>query len=335
MSFANRHLTDNIIQEVRSIISERNGEGLDDDLDILPALNRGQDKACSILAKHHAEPLMKLLDITLVQNQADYDIPEDALEDRIVKMEVNIANRYLEMRRVLPIDFGAFETPATSSIPQAYGVYGRKYRVLPISNAGYPVRMMYLFQPPRLVKHLGRITSVSEGSQSFTIDTLCSTLSTDVLTDEAYLSLIDGQTGQRKGVVRIASFTTPATQQRITIATSTAGARATVDNVAVNTTLVGLNVAMDDYICLAPGTCISILRAPVLNFITSFTAAILQESAFAGQASSKLQDMADGFEADVKSLWAGQQADMRVKSMSGIWSTRRRVSYPYPSTRGG
>ena len=311
MTTSNRLLTDTLISEVRSIISERNGEGLDDELDILPALNRGQDKACSILAKHHADPLFKLLAVTLITNQTDYDIPEDALEDRIVKMEVNINSRYLEMKRVRPTDFGLYETPATSTIPLAYGIIGRKYRILPQTSAVYPLRMMYMFQPPKLALQQGRITAVDTATETFTIAELNADLTTAVLEDTSYLSIIDGQTGMRKGVVRVSSKTSTATQQRITIATSIGSGRTTLDNVAVNTTLVGLGAAVDDYICFAPDTCISILRAPVLNFIT-----------------------ADGFEDDVKSLWAGQEQDLRVKSRSSIWGGSRRLSWPYPNSRG-
>lgn len=327
----NRYTVDSLINEVRSLISERNTTGsIDDEQDVLPALNRAQDRAASILAKYYADPLIRITSIQTVSGQSDYDIPEDAFEDRIAKLEVDISGRYAEMRRVRPADFGAFEVPAQASIPIAYGVYGRLIRILPNTSGAYNLRLMYCFDPPTLAVSQGRITIVNNAGNYVRLSSVTGDLSTDVDSDESYVSLVDGQTGHVKGTLQVQSVGNTTTNVQVTfraVPTKTVHL-----GVPVTGSLTALAVNPDDYLCLAPNTCISTLRKPVSNFITNYAALILQEAALGGPGTDKLEGMLKEFEADVKALWAGQETRIRVKPVSSAWGGRRRSNYPYPST---
>ena len=51
--------TRQLISSIRSMIDERNEAEIDDDLDILPALNRGFDDAIDILARKYPDSLIQ------------------------------------------------------------------------------------------------------------------------------------------------------------------------------------------------------------------------------------------------------------------------------------
>lgn len=337
---ANRFLVDNLITEVRSLISERNTNGaLSDSIDILPILNIAQDRAATILARHYAEPIITNQSVALQTGVSDYTIPEDAFQDGLVKVEINISNGiYREIQRVAYRDSTIYETPNTTAVPLVYCVFGRTYRVLPKASGGYYLRIWYMKDPPKLDIQQGRITTVSEGSNYVRIDALVQDsdgnnyLTTDVNSDNSYVSLIDGQTGQRKGILQIQSITSSTSYAQITFRSSPS--RSTIDNQTVSSSLSGLGVTTEDYLCLAPGTCISTLRKPVLNFITSYAAVALQDGVLNGANVGRLEKMSDEFEKDVQALWVNAEQNMRVKAKSSIWGASRRSYWPFPGSRG-
>ena len=85
---------DDLIDQVRSLLDEDNIESVSDSADIIPALNRAQDYASNILARHYEAPLLKKVEITTVSGQEEYFIPEDAMEERIERVEVKVNNQF-------------------------------------------------------------------------------------------------------------------------------------------------------------------------------------------------------------------------------------------------
>lgn len=340
---ANRFLVDSLITEIRSLISERNTNGaLSDSLDIIPLMNIAQDRASTILAKYYQEPLLTNETITLQSGVTSYTIPENAFQDALVKVECKISNGiYREMPRIKARDSTAYETPASASIPLVYFIIGRTYNILPKPTGAYGLRIWYLEDLPKLDIQQGRIIQVDEANNTVYIDALVTDsdganyLTTSASSDNAYVSIIDGQTGKRKGIFQISSMpTTDGATNAAIVFKSTTPTRTTIDNYTVSTSMTGLSVAKDDYLCLAPATCISVLRKPALNFITSYAATALQDGVLNGPNVGKLEDMAKEFEDDIKTWWSTQEQCLKVKAKSATWGNRARSRWPFPLTRG-
>ncbi len=100
---------DDLIDEVRSMIDESNIADVTDNADILPALNRGLDHAVSLLAKYFPAPP--------IANQNEYDIPEDALEQRLLKVEVHYGKSFEEVQQVDYKDISRYEYTGGTGVP--------------------------------------------------------------------------------------------------------------------------------------------------------------------------------------------------------------------------
>ena len=77
-----------LVDQVRNQVDEQDQDAVSLEGDILPVLNRAQDYAYNILARKYQEPLLTYTQLTLTSGQ-EYDIPEDAFEDRIEKIEIH------------------------------------------------------------------------------------------------------------------------------------------------------------------------------------------------------------------------------------------------------
>ena len=119
-----------LVSDCRSLLDEENNTAIDTQNDILPALNRAQDYASNILARHYESPLITYKEVTLTANRQEYPLPEDAFEERIEKVEVSHAGGFYPVTRLSYRDITNFESSATSSIPQYYAVINNNIRLL-------------------------------------------------------------------------------------------------------------------------------------------------------------------------------------------------------------
>src|ERR1019366_101193 len=87
---ARRLTTQNLINDVRSLLDEANQASISDLTDILPALNRSQDVASNILARVYESPLLAYEILPLQGGIQEYPIPRTAFENRIEKVEIQI-----------------------------------------------------------------------------------------------------------------------------------------------------------------------------------------------------------------------------------------------------
>ena len=85
MASQRRLTTRRLVEEVRQVIGEDNTSAISDE-EILAAINRGQDQACSILSRQYESPLLTYTTISKVDGQAEYFLPEDVFEDRLMKV---------------------------------------------------------------------------------------------------------------------------------------------------------------------------------------------------------------------------------------------------------
>lgn len=313
---ARRLIIDDWIADVRSKCDEANSESLDDERDILPALSRAQDYCANIFARHYESPLLTYKSVATVVGTSEYDIPEDALEQRILRIEVNVNGIYTPVTRLDYRDIGRYETTALTQFPEWYCVVGTKFRLVPgIASASFPLRVWYLKDPLPPVKSQGMITSINLASNYVIVDEAGSALTSEGDELDSYVNIVDGQSGVIKGTLQVQSI---ASTGRITFKTTPS--RSSV----LNSTILGAipaTVERDDYICLIHGSCVPFIKKPMSNFVIQYATAELQaknggDAAFEQSISAKM-------EKEVERSWAGREVTIRVQPANALWKQRR------------
>jgi hypothetical protein len=316
------YTVDNLVAEVRSLLDEVNKDTVSDTDDVLPALNRGQLHAANILSRHYQDPLIVPIRLTLEAGKQDYDIPEDALEDKLEKVEIEITGRgeYHEIQRISYRDISSYETSRSTPYPTYYCVIGRKFRLIPASNGTYPARVWYLREPDKLLLRQGRVTIVNFAESYILVDEVGTDISTETDDLRSYVNIVDGTTGLVKATLQIQSIQ---------------GTRIRFRSVPISPTVYGRDVDVadlaqvekDDLICLAEGTCVSQLRDPVNNFLVQYAVAELTRK-LGGEAVLEENILAK-FEKLIERSWAGREQRLRIKKRSRNWDvSKSRNNWP-------
>lgn len=320
---------DDLITQVRGKIDEDNIESVSDEF-ILDALNRGQDDGMNILARHFEEPLLTHQPLDLVNGQQEYDIPEEAFEDRLEKVEINIRGTFVEVQRIDYHDISYFETRTKADVPYYYALVGRKMRLVPDVSGTYDARIWYLRAPEELVKQQGRITVISSSPDNYVVvDQAGDNLDTATDALESYVNVIDGQTGIVKGTLQISNIEGDRVKFKSTPTRATVFNR-TVDS-DINNLSSGLTVELDDYICSAQGTCVPQFARPMSNFLVQFADAEARMK-LGGPADMSLRILEKFEKERVERAWVGRQQHRRVKKRSKHWDLPHRRWY---FSRGG
>ena len=318
---ATQKTVDDLLAELRSMIDEENEEALDNDRDLLPALNRAQSYAYNILSRRYPDPILKYDSLDLVDSAQEYTIPEDAFEDRIIKVEIEVDNGYfVECRRLSYDQLTTWETASRNPYPLYHAIVGRKIRFVSPPTGTYNARIWYIQDPEALVVNQGRITSVNTGSNYIRVNEAGSDITTESDELESYVNLIDGQTGEIKGTLQVQQYTT----DKVTFKTTPS--RTTVINRTVTGDLSSLSVEADDYLCLIFGTCVMFFQDATRNFILQYAAFQMQQKL--GIATGQEAQLVEKFEKQLERQWSGRETHMRVSKRSGIFNP------PYRRWRG-
>ncbi len=320
---ARRLTTEDLISEVRSMIDESNITSVRDDQDILPALNRAQDVAANILARHYESPMLAYEEVSLTAGQSEYPIPENAFEQRLEKIEVQVNNLFYQVKRIDYRDSSAYESLSIrTNVPYYYAVIGNKYRLLPSPTATYPLRIWYLKDPEPLVRSQGRITFVKADVNYIIVDSIGSELTVSNADLNCYANLIDGQTGEVRATMQIASIQ----GNKITFK-SVFGPndRTSVLNKTISSNLANITVQPDDFICTIHGTCIPIMKKPFSNYLIQYAVAEMQRK-LGGPADMELKVKQD-LETIVERSWVGRETSLRVSRNNRNWEVPPRRFY--------
>lgn len=308
------YTVEDIARSVRARIDEMNRDSVDTERDIVPALNRALEYATDIYARIYPDPYIAYESLDLVNGQAEYDIPDDVYEDRLVKVDVKVTdNTYNEVQRVSYQNLALYETESKSNTPFYYAIIGRKIRLVPRPLGGYDLRLWFVKNPEQLVLPQGRITLVQPTGQYLVVDNVGSDLSTESDSLSNYINVINFRTGEIKATYQIASID----GSRIYIRTSPS--QTTSQGRDIATTLVDTPITRDDYICLSTGTCVPYLASPTTNFIIQF--AIAEISRQLGINSVEEEQVLAKFEKQVQTTWAGREVTTRVVKRSGAYGT--------------
>jgi hypothetical protein len=250
--------------------------------------------------------------VATIGGQTEYVLPVDAFEQRLEKLEANIGGSYYEIKRVDYRDASPLESIQTSSIPDYYSVVGGKFRLYPTPNGAYSLRAWYLKDPEPLVLEQGRLTVVNTASNYVIVDSIGSALTTEMDQLDSYVNIVNGNTGEIRCSLQIQSIagnkiTFKATPAR----TSILGRRTIVG--AIPTT-----VQLDDYICVASGTCIPVFKKPFTNYLIQFAVCDITRK-MGGDAGLDIQ-LREELGETVRRSWVGREQTLRVKQTSRVWN---------------
>lgn len=309
--------TDELIQDVRSLLDEENNATLDDEADIIPALNRAQDVAANILSRHYESPLITNKTVQLQAGQDSYQIPEEAFEQRLEKVEVFINRIYYPIKRLNYRDVSLYETPTRVNVPYYYVIIGQEFKLLPSPTAAYPLRIWYIRDPEPLAKQQGRIQVVNEGANYVTVDAPGSKLTTEMDQLGSYVSIVDGNSGLVKGHLQILSIT----DGKITFRGTPV--RTSVQNCEIVGTLTDMGVQPDDYLAPIGGTCIPAMKKPWSNYLIQYAVAELNRKL--GGDTTVQEQVRKELEQIVERSWVGRESSLRVTKRNKNWEipTRR------------
>jgi hypothetical protein len=299
-----------LVDQVRSQLDETNRDAVSTEADILPSLNRGQDYAFDILARKYPEPLLAYTTLDLIA-QAEYFLPEDIFEDRIEKVEITINQTQREVQRISFRDITNYESASSTSIPNYYCVIANKIRFVPTPTGTYDSRIWYLRSPEKLALPQGRITLVNTGANYVLVDAPGPELSTEADQLQAYVNVVDGQTGLIKATLQIQSIN----DSRITF--RTVPSRSLVVNRTISGSLLDLGIQADDYLAPVIGTCVPYYGNPTTNFLIQFAVSEIVRKL--GGESEKEATILEKFEKQVERTWVGREQTLRVNKRSNNW----------------
>jgi hypothetical protein len=318
------YTVENMADEIRAGIDEDNPDSVDTERDILPAMNRAQDYAFNIYARKYPEPILRYTSLPLTAQVAEYEIPEDVFEDRIMKVEIEVPvqmgvsgrSTKREVQRISYRDISNYESTSLTNVPYYYTIIGRQIRFVPTPTGAFPARLWYLTNPEKLVLPQGRITIINTVGNYVIVDSAGTSLTTESDQLGSYVNVIDGQTGVLKCTLQIASINGDRINFR------SIPSRTTVLNRTVATSI-PLTVGADDYLCAIDGICVPYYGRPTSNFIIQYSMAELTTKL--GGDRTVMEQVLAKFEQQVERDWVGRERQMRIQKRSRSWGvpTRR------------
>lgn len=330
-----RLTTLDLISDVRSLIDETTDEAAHDVTDILAALNRAQNEAVAMICNQYDDILATSKSYTYSDiTSGSVPFPENTLEDRIQKVEVKVSGGY--WCSLIPYsyrDAARLELPTTATYVHGYYTKEKRLHLLPqtISSANLSeLRVWYSKEPDKLVKPLATVSAVSSTAVPYVhiTDSSVDFVSTATNTD-SYVNVVDGETGNVKCTLQIASKV----GDRLTFRTSPQ--RSSVFGRTVSSALPTSSTANpdqeikpDDYICSAEGTCVPFMKGVYSNFLTQSAALDIKRKLGDAEVLPVELQLKDNFAKYVKGLWAGRQNNQRIRSTNDNWipdSSRQKI----------
>jgi hypothetical protein len=308
-----------LITQVRYQLDELNEASVSDEQDIIPALSRGHDYACSLLARFYEAPLIVPKNIT-TDGAIEYPIPLDAFEGRVEHVELQMQQDYY--RHLTSVDFRQstyLEGIASGAYPTHWAVIGPNIRILPRPASGLTIRVWYSKDPGQLVKEQGRIRQTPATDQTYLIlDEVGTDISEDTLSYSSFFNVIDGNNGKLKCTLQVAYVE----NSRIYIKTNPTYTE--VEGKTVSTSLNDLGISAGDYVCSYVGTCVPVLKKPLSNFLIQYAVSEITRS-LGGDAPTE-EAVLRKFEEQVKKTWSGRNKSLRVQRQNSFWATPNNIT---------
>lgn len=320
-----RLTTQDLVDEVKSLIDEENEQAIQTKRDILPALNRAQDFVSDILARQYNPPLITSKVCTFIDfdSSRQLDIPEDSFEDRIEKIEVMV-NGYFQTIEEISFQKGTqIETSLGNYVPTAYSLVGRKIKFYPQPLTTYPYRIWYQRDPGSLVLPSGRINLVNASQRYVVLNEIDDVLTTDQSELNSYVNVVDGETGIVKGSFQIQSIA----GNKVTF--KSVPTRSEVLGRTITGTVDAAEILPDDYVCVVSGVCVPYLKKPLANFIIQY--AVFELKKKMGGDMDVERYILEKLESHVEKTWAGRGTQARVRNTNpNLGGSRNRRRWVLP-----
>jgi hypothetical protein len=304
---------DDLVRETRAQVDESNKK-TKSDADIVDVLNRGQRIVTSLLARRYPEPLLKETPLALLAGTTDYSIPEDSYENRVLHLTTRTSPGYdVEIRQRSYRDLTRFMISGLSTMPSAWAVVGRKIRILPAPTSGVTGTLTYIRRPPKLVLSQGRVTKV--GADYVIVNETGDDVSSSMDELASYVSIINWSTGEVRASFQVQSVTGNK------LAFAATPTRSEVRGVPISgaSALTTCGAEVDDFICLAEGSCISYFQDSMSTYLVAYAASQLRLS-LEGQ--NQLETAVEQYAKEALEHQAlGRQGTAQVRFTSAIWST--------------
>lgn len=317
-------ITEELIQQVRDQVDEDNTADLSDDR-VLRVLNRARMKLVRLAGRKFVPAFQREEIVT-----PDTDDPRNVtLPDLVFALTINEVN-VLQGGVAYPVEAVAqrdvtnFESETSSSaIPLYYTQQGGKLKLYPKPASNVQVRVRYQFRPPPLVKTQARVTSIDQVNNLIYVDSVGSSLTTEVDSLNAFVNLIDRFTGEVRATLQVVDI--DSTNKTLTFK-STGLDRSSVFGLTVGTSIPD-EVALDDFVTLASGTNVPTLLQDYYDYLVVFS--VLEIKRSLGLPTQEEYAASKEIESDVLALWAGKQSTRRIQKDNPYWGQRTPMIYKY------
>lgn len=314
MTILDNSVVDNLVLQVREAADESNTSDLDD-AEIIRTLNRAQKRLVRIATRRYPAFFKRERTFTA----ADFTGRELTLPDATFGLIVNelhaiIGGVAYEILPATSRQAARLETNAVAPLAFYYSIVGDKLQLTTAPDGSATYRMRYQIRPPELTTQQGRITDITEAATGVLyVDDIGADLTTSISDLKAFVNVIDGTTGLVKTTLQISAL--DQTANKITFKTTGLN-RTTVFGLTVADEIPA-TVALDDYICLAFGTCIPPLVRDYDDFIIAYT--VLEIKRRMGEDTTAEYAHFKETEADIEKMWSGRPSTGRIGRRNAHW----------------
>lgn len=308
-----------LIQEIRDQSEEPNTSAKSDAA-ILRALNRGMRTIQQVLAREYPGPLLTSSTLDL-SDGASHAIPDNCFDGRIDRIEVETTPTPTLIRRREPSDAARLASSGTVPVPASWHVAGTQVVFQQTPSGTYDATLYYVRRRDELVKSQGQITTV--GATYVVVDSIGDDVDDDQDAIASYVNIINRVTGEIRASFQISSIV----DNRINL--RSAGVRTSVLGRTISgyAALATAEVAVDDYVCLARGTCVPQLQDTLASYLSQYATEAVLRSVKDGDA--RLEQQLLGYARDaVASTSAGHEATASVQNRSSAWPSSSPRRYP-------
>lgn len=314
MSILDSSVVDNLVLQVRQAADESNTSDLTDD-EILRAMNRAQKRLVRIATRRHPPFFKRERTFTAAEfSGRELTLPDAAFGLIVNELHAIIGGVAYEVLPATSRQTALVESNAQSTVANYYSIIGDKLNVYPTPNGTTEYRMRYQIRPPELAVQQGRITDLTDYATGIMyVDDIGSDLTTSVTDLKAFINVIDSTTGLVKATLQISALDT--TTNKITVKLASLN-RSTVFGLTV-AAAIPTTVALDDYVCLAYGTCIPPLIRDYDDFIIAYT--VLEIKRRMGEDTTAEYAHFKETEADIEKMWSGRPSTGRIARRNAHW----------------
>jgi hypothetical protein len=304
---------DELVDQVRSQMDEEDTSNLSD-REILDALNRAQNRAAAIFSREYEQFFWNSTTITTTAGTSTYDIPSDAFNRVIKKLEVEqgSGNRW-EIRAISPKEATLHRTSGQVSVPSLFTLTKNTIEIFPKPTGGVTIHVHYTKAPHKLVKSQGRISSYDATNERVIVDTLGDDISTSTTGFNSYINVIDYTTGDIKATLQVSAINTTTKQVSFKTASLT---RSTVLGRTIATALPS-DISEDDYLAVVTGTCVPEVPGGHVDYLIQH--AVVELRRRFGESVVQEIEARDNLETELKKTWAGRPLTTRVRNANPHW----------------